>query len=102
MAHKIFNNSFASRREPAWHGLGKIVEQLFDILKYYFPNKEIKLRNELLEQEIISLKVENLKSLGVSDEELQKIFDLRNNAILNIKDLKLSNKITNIEIKEVK
>ena len=28
MAHKIFENSFASKKEPAWHGLGKVVDAM--------------------------------------------------------------------------
>lgn len=28
MAHKIFNNSFVSKKEPAWHEIGKVVDAM--------------------------------------------------------------------------
>ncbi len=82
-------------------GLGKMVEEIFNLFKYYFPNKERKLQQSLLEQDIISRKIENLKSLGIKDKELRKLLDVRNNSILNIKNLRLSDKITKIEIREI-
>ncbi|MDL5515088.1 hypothetical protein QSE00_24980 [Arenibacter sp. M-2] len=82
-------------------GAGKIVEQIFDMFKHYFPNKETKLKNSLLEQDIISKRIENLKNLGFSKQELQKFLDVRNSSILNIKNLKLSDKITKVEVKEI-
>lgn len=83
-------------------GIGKIVEQIFNMFKYYFPNKETDLKNSLLEQDLISKKIDNLKRLGYSEKELQKLLDVRNSSILNIKNLKLSNKITKIEIKNLR
>lgn len=82
-------------------GAGKIVEQIFDMFKYYFPNKETKLKNSLLEQDILSKRIENLKNLGLSTQELQKFLDVRNSSILNLKNLKLSDKITKVEVKEM-
>tara|TARA_R110000850_G_scaffold75152_3_gene164125 strand:+ start:32 stop:709 length:678 start_codon:yes stop_codon:yes gene_type:complete len=82
-------------------GIGKIVEQIFNMFKYYFPNKETDLKNSLLEQDLISKKIDNLKSIGFSEKELQKFLDVRNSSILNIKNLKISDKITKVEIKEI-
>lgn len=101
MVFKVSKIKYASPGYADLVGIGKIVEEIFNLFKYYFPNKEGRLNQVKLEQDIISKKIENLKSLGVKDKELQKLFDVRNNSILNIKNLKLSDKITKIEIREI-
>ncbi len=98
---KVSKIKFASPGFADFVGLGKIVEQVFDIVKYYFPNKENDLKNSLLEQDLITKKIDNLKSIGYSKKDIQKILNVRDSSILNIKNLKLSNKITKIEIKEI-
>ena len=82
-------------------GVGKIVEQIFDMFKHYFPNKETKLKNSILEQDLISKRIENLKKIGFAEHELQKFLDVRNSSILNLKNLKLSDKLTKVEIREM-
>jgi len=72
---------------------------MIGLFKYYFPSEETKLKNDLLKQDIITKKIENLKSIGVPEKDLRKILDVRNSSILNLKNLKLSNKITKIESK---
>lgn len=89
-------------------GLGKIVEQVFNLIKYYFPNEKQKIdiirqniENGILEEELISKKMQNLKNIGYSKREIRKYYDTRNNVILNLKKLESENKITGFEIQDL-
>lgn len=82
-------------------GVGKIIEQIFSILKYYFPNKKEKLENEILEQELITKKIKTLELMGYSRKEIRKYLDIRNNVVLNIKQLEKEKKIITFEVQEL-
>ncbi|MFS4491933.1 hypothetical protein [Maribacter sp. 2308TA10-17] len=81
-------------------GLGKILEQVFSLIQYYFPNKKERLENSIMEQDLLSKKIENLKSLGYSKKELKNFIDVRNSTILNLAELHQHRKITDFKIKE--
>lgn len=97
----IYKIQYASPGFADFVGIGKIVQQIFSLLRYYFPNEKDRLQNKLIEQDIIHKKIENLKEIGAKDKDMQKIIDIRNTSILNIRNLKLSDKITDIEVKEI-
>ena len=99
---KVSKIQFASPGFSDFVGVGKIVEQIFELIKYYFPNKKGKVENELLSQDLISKKIQNLRALGYSEQELKKFNDIKNSCMLTINDLKFKDKITGIEIKESK
>ncbi|MCW1149130.1 hypothetical protein [Flavobacterium lacisediminis] len=92
---------YASPGFTDFAGIGKIIEQLFNILKYYFPNKNERLQNQILQQDLVSKKISNLQILGYSKKDLRKLSDTRNNAILNLKQLELEDKIKNFEIQDL-
>lgn len=82
-------------------GAGKIIEQIFSIVKYYFPNKKEKLENEILEQELITKKIKTLELIGYSRKEIRKYLDTRNNVILNLKQLEIEKKIIDFEVQSL-
>ena len=82
-------------------GFGKIIENMMDLIKHYIPNKNEKLQNENLELDIIEKKINILKSIGYSEKEIKKFIDIRNNTMSNLIQLKLLNKVTNYELKEI-
>lgn len=82
-------------------GIGKIMEQLFSLLRYYFPNKKERLENQILEQDLIAKKVLNLQVIGYSKKDIRKLLDSRNSSLLNLKQLELEGKIKNFEIQEL-
>ena len=64
-------------------GLGKIIENMIDLIKHYIPNRNQKLENESLELDIIEKKIRMLNSIGYSEKEIRKFLDIRNNTITN-------------------
>lgn len=100
LSFEIVKIQFASPGFIDLLGLGKIVNEIFTLIKYYIPNKEAKLRNQLIEQDIIAKKIQNLESIGVPKNQLIKLLSIRDNAILNLKNLKLSGKLKSIELRK--
>ncbi|MFM9988929.1 hypothetical protein [Flavobacterium sp.] len=82
-------------------GFGKIIENMMDLIKHYVPNKNQRLLNENLELDIIEKKINILKSIGYSEKEIKKFIDIRNNTISNLIQLKLLDKVTSYELKEI-
>jgi len=97
---RVSKIQFASPGFSDFVGVGKIVEQIFELIKYYFPNKKEKIENEIQNQDLISKKIRNLRALGYSEKELKKFNDIRNSCMLTVTDLKIRGRITDIEIKE--
>lgn len=93
--------SYASPGFADLVGLGKIIKNLIELIKYYFPNKNQKLENQKLELDIIDKKIQILKSFGYSEKEIKKISDIKNNALSNIINLQMLGKIDDIELKEI-
>ncbi len=88
-------------------GLGKILEIIKDVVFYYLPNKNSKKHNylldkeiELKEQEIIKLKVENLRNMGFPNSQIQTIIGLEYYHIGKLKDFVDSGQVMNAEIVE--
>lgn len=68
-------------------GIGKVLEQIIELFKFYLPNKEKRTQNEILkiekdkkiienqilEQELLSKKIENLKGIGFDLGQIQAI-----------------------------
>jgi len=86
-------------------GFGKIFDSLKETVFYYWPNsekkKDIKLKEfdiQMKEQELISKKIENLKSLGFSTTEIQSFIGHEYYHIDRLKALKDNHKIINITI----
>jgi hypothetical protein len=82
-------------------GFGKMIENMMDLIKHYVPNKNQRLLNENLELDIIEKKINILKSIGYSEKEIKKFIDIRNNTISNLIQLKLLDKVTSYELKEI-
>lgn len=93
--------SYASPGFADLVGLGKMIENLTELIKYYIPNKNQKLENQKLELDIVDKKIQILKSIGYSEKEIKKISDIKNNALSNIINLQLLGKIEDIELKEI-
>lgn len=90
---------------PGWSdlvGLGKIVENIFELIKFYIPNKKQKLQNDITELDILEKKLAIMDKYGFKDKDNERILDLRNNSIRNLKLLKSLDKIKDFEIKEYK
>lgn len=99
---KVAQIKFSSPGFTDFVGLGKVIEQLVELLKYYVPNKKDILERESLKQDIISKQIQNLEAMGYSKKEIKKLYDARNIAITNLKQLGgQSEKITGFEIKEI-
>lgn len=80
-------------------GLGKIIENMVDLIKHYIPNKTQKLENEKTELDIIEKKIRMLNSIGYSEKEIRKFLDIRNNTISNLKQLRMLDKIISLELR---
>ncbi|MEP6262824.1 MAG: hypothetical protein ABJ092_14705 [Gillisia sp.] len=81
-------------------GLGKIIEQIFEFIKYYLPNKMGELELEEREQDILYKKIKNLEELGYSKKEIRKLFEIRNTIAPSISELYQLKKITGVELKK--
>lgn len=93
-------------------GVGKVLHEVFQILKYYLPNKndklkikmkevEIKHKEEELkmkEQEHLKMQIDNLSSLGFSKTEINTHLSNKMKLAKRIIKKKDSGQITNIEI----
>lgn len=82
-------------------GFGRIVEQVFSLIKYYIPNKQQRLANQETELDILSKKITVLRRLGYDKMEIRKFYDVRDNGILNLKQLEVEGKITSFELKKI-
>lgn len=91
---RIDKIQFSSPGFTDFTGLGKIIEQIFELIKYYFPNKEGKLKVKSLELDIVEKTIKNLEELGYSKTSIRKIIGLKNASILLLNQLKSENKIT--------
>lgn len=93
--------SYASPGFADLVGLGKIIENLTELIKYYIPNKNQKLSNQKLELDILEKKIQILKSVGYSEKEIKRIDDVKKNALSNLINLQILGKIEGIELKEI-
>ena len=82
-------------------GLGRIIENMTDLIKHYIPNTNQKLVNENLELDIVEKKINILKSIGYSEKEIKKFIDIRNNTMSNLIQLNLLDKVTSYELKDI-
>jgi antitoxin component YwqK of YwqJK toxin-antitoxin module len=78
-------------------GLAQTIGHLKDVLFYYFPNNKTKKEIEILAQERIKLIIDNLKSVGIENSEIQKLILYRNLNLLGLIKLIEENKIVSIE-----
>lgn len=78
-------------------GVAQVIEHIKDILFHYLPNKKTKKEIEVLEQERIKLMIDNLKSIGLENNEIQRIILFRNLFLLNIRELIDDKKIASID-----
>ena len=84
-------------------GLGKFLDIVFKCVKYYFPNKNDKLQTELLTQDILYKKIENLEKMGYSKKEIKKLIRIKNLSIINLEYLIQEKKVREIKlIEEIK
>ncbi|MEO8150241.1 MAG: hypothetical protein ABI723_21585 [Bacteroidia bacterium] len=97
---------FGSRGSIDFVGLGKIFEVIKDLVIHYFPSKDdkidtlVKLKEiEEREQKILQMKIENLRKIGISQNEIMTIIGMESFHINNIKKLQDEGKIIDIEIK---
>jgi hypothetical protein len=81
-------------------GLGKVMEELSKIFQYYFPNKKDKVLYEQERQRLFDMRIESLKKLGLSPDEIKKILLLDSNASKLIDKVIKEDLITNIELIE--
>jgi len=99
---QVVQIKFSSPGFTDFVGFGKIIEQLVELLRYYIPNKEDVLKRESLKQDVISKQIQNLEAMGYSKKEIKKLYDARNVAIINLKQLSdFSDQITGFEIREI-
>ena len=80
-------------------GLGKIIENMIDLIKHYIPNKNQKLENEKTQLDIIEKKIRMLNSIGYSEKEIRKFLDIRNHTISNLKELSMLDKVISFELR---
>lgn len=88
--------SYASPGFTDLVGASGILQQLKEILFYYFPNKKEKENLEILKQQKIALQIENLKAVGFSDYEIKELL-LKHEKSINV----LSNLIEKTMIKKI-
>ena len=96
---EILKIKYSSPGFSDFAGLGKIIEQIFEFIKYYLPNKKVELELEEREQDILYKKIKNLEALGYSQKEIRKLFEIRNTVAPSISELYELKKITGIELK---
>lgn len=92
---------FASPGHTDFIGLGRIIEQIFSLIKFYIPNKEQRLSNQKTELDLVTKKINILRKLGYDKMEIRKFYDVRDNAVLNLKQLSYEEKISGVEIKKI-
>ena len=100
-ALKIKEIKYAS---PGWSdfiGLGKIIENVFDLVKFYLPNKSQKIQNEIAEIDLLERKIEMIRKYDFSDIDKERYLNLKNSGIRNLKHLETLGKIKSLEIKEL-
>lgn len=92
---------FSSPGNTDFIGLGKIMEQIFSLIKFYIPSKEQRLSNQKAELDLVTKKINILRKLGYDKMEIRKFYDVRDNAVLNLKQLSYEEKISGVEIKKI-
>ena len=88
---------------PGWCdliGLGKIVEQVFELIKFYLPNKNQRISNEIAEIDLLEKKLSMLNKFDFNESDKIRFLDLKNSSIRNVKQLVTLDKIKKIELKE--
>lgn len=81
-------------------GLSGVIGHLKEILMHYIPNKVTKEEVRIKEQERIKLQIENLKQMGFTPIEIQKIILLEAMSLDKIKYLMQEGLITSIQLNE--
>ena len=97
---KIKEIKYAS---PGWCdliGFGKIVENVFELIKFYIPNENQKIQNEIAELDLIEKKIALIQKYDFYEKDKERILDIRNNSIRNLKLFDSLEKIKSYEIKE--
>jgi hypothetical protein len=90
--------SYASPGSIDFAGLGKIFEQMKEMVFFYLPNKEKKVDVELKEQELLSMKIDNLKKMGYKPTEIRSIIGLESHHVEKLSRLADSGNITDVKI----
>ena len=80
---KKYSALFLSLKEysyssPGWFdiaGIGKVIESTFEIIKYYFPNKDQQVKTAVEVENLLQKKIENLKRMGYSNKEIKKMYE---------------------------
>ncbi len=98
---------FNSPGSTDFAGVGKVLEIIKEFAFYYFPNKKNVVQKELLEknvelkeQEVIKMKIENLKAMGFLSIQIQTMLGLEYYYIGKLKKLNDNGQIVNIEISD--
>ena len=81
-------------------GIGKVIEELSKILQYYFPNKKDKILYEQEKQKLFDMRIESLKKLDISTDEVKKVLSLEHNANQLVSKVIKENLISDIELIE--
>jgi len=95
-------------------GIGKVLEQILETVKYYLPSKEKRsqtnlieiekdkmiLENEIRKQELLSKKIENLKMMGFDLPQIQTMIGIEYHHTDNIKNLINNGNIVDLKIAE--
>lgn len=89
---------FASPGFTDFSGIGKVIDSLFELIKYYIPNAESKIRKEILKEDLLSKRIENLKSMGYSNVDIQKYEALTEISLINIMELRHMQKIKSVHL----
>lgn len=87
---------------PGWCdlvGLGKIAEQIFELIKFYLPNKNQRIQNELAELDLLEKRLELLNRFDLEKKDKLRFIDLKNSSVRNLKQLEALEKIKKIELK---
>lgn len=79
-------------------GIAQVIGHLKEILINYLPNKKTKKELQILEQERISKLIDNLKAIGLNNNEIQRIVLFQDLEFLNIKQLIDEKKIISIDL----
>lgn len=81
-----------------FQGLGEIFKQIKDTVIHFFPREKQNLEIEIIHQNVVKLKIENLKSIGFSNEEIQELILKENRHIQRLGKLIGDGKIKSIDI----
>jgi hypothetical protein len=107
--HQLFVKkiSYGSPGEIHILGIGKVFDSILEYIKFFSSKKERaldlilkELETEEKEQNILRLKIENLKQLGLSQEAIFEIIGLESKHIGNLNKLLNNKQITDFEIED--